>query len=133
MAIASTCCEASVLMYDTCDDALASDGPTSLADEPSALTASTPPLSEIVKYGLLTCLGRNAICRPFLIVPPLAPVLVLLDDAPVELLSVLFLVEPHAATASVDARTHARLTNVRLKRGMTLLLWFSGNIWVKGQ
>src|SRR3954470_17140548 len=108
MAIASTCCEASVLMYETCDDALASDGPTSLASEPSALTASTPPLSEIVKYGLLTCLGRNATFRPFLTSPPVAAVLVeLLVLELDELESLSSFVEPHAVMANAGARTHA--------------------------
>src|SRR3954470_6089427 len=103
MAIASTCCEASVLMYETCDDALASDGPTSLASEPRALTASTPPLSEIVKYGLLTCLGRKAMFRPSLTSPPVAAVVVaLLDELELEELSLSSFVEPHADTASVE-------------------------------
>src|SRR4051794_15736344 len=129
MAIASTFCEVSVLMYDTCDDALASDGPTSLASEPSALTASTPPLSEIVKYGLLTCLGRKAMFRPSLTSPPVAAVVVALDELELdELVLLSSFVEPHAVMASAGARTHAKVTNVRLIRGMTLLWWLTGNI-----
>src|SRR4051794_27215554 len=128
MAIASTFCEVSVLMYDTCDDALASDGPTSLASEPSALTASTPPLSEIVKYGLLTCLGRKAMFRPSLTSPPVAAVGVALDELELDELWLSSFVEPHAVTASVETRTHVRLTNVRLKRGMTLLWLWLGNM-----
>src|SRR3954452_9596153 len=97
IAIALTFCEVSVLMYETCDDALASDGPTRLPLSPSSLSAFRPPLSEIVKYALLTCLGRNATFSPFLIeafafaVPP---------EAALPLVDVLeLLVDPHAATA----------------------------------
>src|SRR5881628_622466 len=68
--IASCFCVVSVLMYDTCDGAVASDVPTRWSSPLTALTASAPPLSEIVKYGLLICLGRKAIFRPDLIEPP---------------------------------------------------------------
>src|SRR6266545_1975948 len=57
----------SVLMYETCEEADASDGPTSLPVPPNSDTAPVPPLSAMVKYGLLICLGRKAIFRPFLI------------------------------------------------------------------
>src|SRR5436190_18798239 len=69
IAIALTFCVVSVLMYDTCEEAVASDGPTRLNFSPSEVTACLPPLSEIVKYGLLICLGRNAIVSPFLGAP----------------------------------------------------------------
>src|SRR3954470_5055893 len=110
MTIASCFCVVSVLMYDTCDDAVASDGPTRLNSPLSALTASWPPLSEIVKYGLLICLGRNAIFRPDLSSPPPPAAGVLADEAPEPLddsFSVLSLVDPHALTVSMPASVSA--------------------------
>src|SRR6201991_4582133 len=98
MTIASCFCVVSVLMYDTCDDAVASDGPTRLNSPLSALTASSPPLSEIVKYGLLICFGRKAIFRPSLIAPPPEAAVAVAAGADDVLLSVLSLVEPQAAT-----------------------------------
>src|SRR3954453_18549773 len=98
--IASCFCVVSVLMYDTCEDALASDGPTRLYSPLTALTASSPPLSETVKYGLLICLGRKAIFSPSLIDPLPPPE----DWAGVEAgaleLSVLSFVDPQAVTPS---------------------------------
>src|SRR5205814_1506736 len=120
MAIALTRCEVSVLMYDTCDDALASDGPTRLPCSPSCLSAVSPPLSEIVKYGLLTCLGRNAIFSPFLIealalaCPP--------DALEPELVELLLLVEPQAAIANAAVSAAAATPILRV---MTLLRWFA--------
>src|SRR3954447_4501845 len=107
IAMASTFCEVRVLMYETCDDALASDGPTRLPSPPSVLTASSPPLSEIAKYGLLSCLGRKAIFRPFLTSPPalLAGCVEVEAGVADELDSLLF-VEPQAARTS--AATSAR-------------------------
>src|SRR4051795_6366289 len=102
MTIASCFCVVSVLMYDTCDEAVASDGPTRLYSPLSALTASSPPLSEIVKYGLLICLGRKAIFRPSLICPPPpdAAASCVLAGAGVDSVDVSSLVEPQALTPS---------------------------------
>src|SRR3954471_1321726 len=113
MTIASCFCVVSVLMYDTCDDAVASDGPTRLNSPLTALTASIPPLSEIVKYGLLICLGRKAIFSPDLICALLSawP-----DDElepPLdELLS--FLVEPQAPISSAAASAAVATLNLRV-------------------
>src|SRR4051794_13276865 len=102
MTIAFWRCEVSVLMYDTCDEALASDGPTRLNTPFTELTASSPPLSDTVKYGLLICLGRKAILRPSLI----GALGSAFDDAfellePLELDSLeLSFVEPQADTPS---------------------------------
>src|SRR5689334_16028222 len=60
IAIAPTFWVVSVLMYGTCAVGAVSDGPTRLNFAPSPSTAVLPPLSEIVKYGLFSCLGRNA-------------------------------------------------------------------------
>src|SRR3954454_24945670 len=98
MTIASCFCVVSVLMYDTCDEAVASDGPTRLNSPLSAVTASSPPLSEIVKYGLLICLGRKAIFRPGLIAPPAAASVAFAAGVAADSLDVSSFVEPHAAT-----------------------------------
>src|SRR3954454_16751680 len=103
MTIASCFCVVSVLMYDTCDDAVASDGPTRLNSPLTALTASSPPLSEIVKYGLLICLGRKAIFRPGLISAPPPPLEVLSLVAAGVALDSLSLVEPQAAATNALA------------------------------
>src|SRR3954453_15127086 len=103
--IASCFCVVSVLMYDTCDEALASDGPTRLYSPLTALTASSPPLSEIVKYGLLICLGRKAIFKPGLIAPPPEAASVF-AGAGVEL-DVSSLVDPQALTPSRPAMANA--------------------------
>src|SRR5881628_1889525 len=117
MAIADTFCVVSVLMYDTWDDAVASDGPTRLNVSPSDVTACLPPLSDTVKYGLLTCLGRNAIVSlpdEFFGVD-----FVELALPEPELLSVLLLVEPHAATASARTGTRANFVmDMSLLTGM---------------
>src|SRR3954452_9071581 len=118
IAIALTFCEVSVLMYETCDDALASDGPTRLPLSPSSLSALRPPLSEIVKYGLLICLGRNATLRPFLIdaLASAEPD----DEAEPELELWSFFVEPHAPIASAAASAATATPRLRV---MTLLRW----------
>src|SRR3954462_2144619 len=127
MTIASCFCVVSGLMYDTCDEAVASDGPTRLNVPLTALTASSPPLSEIVKYGLLICFGRNAIFRPDLISPPPAAG-VFADDAPDPLddsLSVLSFVDPHAVTVSMPAATSATRPAL-LDLNISLLTGFGG-------
>src|SRR5215210_7729003 len=111
MAIASTFCEVSVLMYETCDDAFASEGPTRLPSPLTSLTASRPPLSEIVKYGLLICLGRKAIFSPDLISA-------LLSACPVDAelpfeLPLSSFVEPHAAIGSATASAAAATLSLR--------------------
>src|SRR4051812_20032344 len=94
-------------MYDTCDEALASDGPTRLYSPLTALTASSPPLSEIVKYGLLIALGRKAIFSPSLIWPPPAAAASVLAGAGVDSVDVSSLVEPQALTPSRPAMANA--------------------------
>src|SRR3954453_6986002 len=106
IAIAPTFWVLSVLMYGTWAVGEVSDGPTRLNFAPRPSTAVLPPLSEIVKYGLLSCLGRNAAAaseaRLVAAAVPAAEVAVLAG------LSVLFFVEPHAATTSTGARTPRR-------------------------
>ena len=55
------------VQHELVGEAEASDGPTSLAVPPYSLAPAMPALSTIVSYGLLTCFGRNATLRPFLI------------------------------------------------------------------
>src|SRR3954465_871643 len=98
--IASCFCVVSVLMYDTCDEAVASDGPTRLYSPLTALTASSPPLSEIVKYGLLICLGRKAIFSPSLIDPLPPDAASVFAGVAAGWLSVLSFVDPQAVTPS---------------------------------
>src|SRR3954470_22437803 len=62
----SCCCWISVLMYETCDEAEASFGPTSLYSPLSSPTATLPPPVSTSEYGLFSCLGRYAILRPVL-------------------------------------------------------------------
>src|SRR4051812_9678129 len=121
MTIASCFCVVSVLMYDTCDEAVASDGPTRLYSPLRALTASSPPLSEIVKYGLLICLGRKAIFRPSLICPPPPPEEASLVAAGVAADSLSSLVEPHAATANALNTAKAAIPRVAIDVDISLL------------
>src|SRR5213592_3437051 len=101
-------------MYGTCAEASAVDGPTSLADEPSFLIASTPPLSAIVKYGLFTCLGRNAILSPVFVAPPDELLLEVDAEAGALFASLLlFLVEPQAAKPTEATAAHVTTTSDR--------------------
>src|SRR5919112_2502116 len=52
IAITSCCCWISVLMYETCEEALASFGPTSLYSPLSSPSAALPPLTSTSEYGL---------------------------------------------------------------------------------
>src|SRR4051812_1443177 len=65
MRMASCRCWTRVLMYDTWEEALASDGPTSLPLPPKSPAAVIPAVSRIFRYGLLICLGRKASFSPF--------------------------------------------------------------------
>src|SRR4051794_17083407 len=134
MTIASCFCVVSVLMYDTCEDAVASGGPTRLNSPPKAFVASSPPLSEIVKYGLLICFGRKAIFRPGLISPPAAALVAALVAAGVaaDSLSLLSFVEPQAATTNALATAKAAIprepimVDISLLTGVTRLWWVLG-------
>src|SRR3954453_21200089 len=131
--IASCFCVVSVLMYDTCDDAVASDGPTRLNSPPKAFVASSPPLSEIVKYGLLICLGRKPIFRPGLIFPPPAASVAALVAAGVaaDSLSLLSFVEPQAATTNALATAKAAIPREPIMVDISLLtgLLGGGGCW----
>src|SRR3954463_1165911 len=112
--IADTFCVVSVLMYGTCALAVASDGPTRWNFAPAPSTAFLPPSSEIVKYGLLSCLGRNATVSDdasFFAVVAVAAGLDALS------LSVLSFVEPQLANASAAAKMPMRPIDL----GMPLL------------
>src|SRR4051812_16920540 len=129
IAIAPTFCVVSVLMYGTCAVGDVSDGPTRLNFAPRPSTAVLPPLSEMVKYGLLSCLGRNAtVTSEALLV---AAAVAAAEVAVLAALSVLFFVEPHAATISTGARTPRRASletidvDISLLTGMLMGWWWS--------
>src|SRR3954452_4772657 len=108
IAIAPTFCVVSVLMYGTCAVGDVSDGPTRLNCAPRPSTAVLPPLSEIVKYGLLRCLGRNATVMSEALLVAAAVAVAGGEVAVRASLSVLFSVEPQAATPSTGARSPRR-------------------------
>jgi hypothetical protein len=109
--ITSVCCCDSVLMYDTCADGDASDGPVSLYVPLNSSTATLPPLlSEVSKYGLLTCLGRKATFRPSLMVPEVLPV----PEPEPEPASVPESSAHAAVVSAIAASTAAAVTRTRL-------------------
>src|SRR5271165_1062835 len=57
----------SVLVYETCDEADESEGPTTLPSAPISLHAAIEPPVSITLYGLLMFFGTNASLRPCLI------------------------------------------------------------------
>src|SRR5262245_22350894 len=91
-----------------------------------AVTASSPPLSEIVKYGLLTCLGRKAIFRPSLIPPPPLACSCVAAGVAADSLSVLSFVEPHAATTSALAAAKTARPRVPIDVDIALLTGLGG-------
>src|SRR5579885_762156 len=73
MTMALTCCSVSVVIKGICAAALALDGPTCWNFPFRSFAASWPPEAAVVKYGLLTCLGRNAILSEAELAPGVPP------------------------------------------------------------
>src|SRR3954462_9099792 len=119
--IAETFCVVSVLMYGTCALAVASDGPTRWNFAPAPSTAFLPPSSDVVKYGLFSCLGRNATVSDdtsFFALSVAAAVAV--PCAPLPEFSSSF-VEPHAETTRALAIAKAARPRVPIDMDMSLL------------
>ena len=87
-------------------------GPTSLYFSPSSSRAFLPPLSEVVKYGLLTCLGRKPTVRPFFSVAS-GFALPALAAGPELSLTSFFVVPPHAVAARAREVATASAAPVR--------------------
>ena len=75
-----------------------------MAAPPYSLAPAMPPLSTIVSYGLLTCLGRKAIFRPFLSGAFGSADALLAADALVSPLAEDLVVPPQAATSLYGAK-----------------------------
>src|SRR4051812_1456471 len=136
MTIASCFCWVRVLMYDTWLEALASDGPTSLLTPLNAPAASEPPLSAMVKYGLLICLGRNAIFSPSFSGAFGFAAAALLAAAEVSVFVSFLVVPPHAASIAPVRTTVVILGRRDIRKGflpcgvgMSAGTDCSGRIW----
>src|ERR1044072_6535797 len=115
MRMASCRCWTRVLMYETWEEALASDGPTSLPLPPNSRAAPIPEVSRIFRYGLLICLGGK---RSFTPVFSGASGSDLAPDplSALPLLSVSFLVvPPQPARATARAQTAAAVAAARCR------------------
>src|SRR2546426_1106578 len=86
--------------------------PICWASSCTSVRAFSPPLSAEVKYGLLTCLGRNPTVRPFLRAA-LGSALAVEAAAASSLLELFLVVPPQAVAASAREVTAARAAQVR--------------------
>src|SRR5579859_6452524 len=118
-AIAETCCCVSVLTYETCPAvSVALVVPTSLYVSPRAVSAVLPPVSEVVKYGLLTCFGRNATVRPVFVDAfgfADAPVPAAAEDAAASVEPLV--APPHAVSPSASSGATAAVAITRTATG----------------
>jgi hypothetical protein len=92
---------------------VALEGPTSLYFSPSSVSAFSPPLSAVVKYGLLTCLGRKPTVRPFLRAAFGSALPAEAAEPLSSLLTSFLVVPPQAVTASAREVAAARAAQAR--------------------